>query len=58
MSQLVEHDPDVYQDPKPEGQEYGCFIFEQLLSVSTMQNMSLKANTDVNDINSSSADSV
>ena len=35
MSGLVELDPDIYQDPDPEGYECGYGVFEQLPNVST-----------------------
>ena len=37
MSRLFKLDPDVCQEPEPEGQEYGYCILEQLPSVSTVQ---------------------
>ena len=58
MSQLVELDPNVYQDPEPEGQTHGHCIMEQLSIVSIVQNMLLKAKIDVNNISSFPADSV
>ena len=52
---LVEPDPDIYQDPKPEGQEYKYCVFEQLPNVSTVQNVLHKASPEVHEINSSPA---
>ena len=34
MSRLIVIDPDTYQDLKPEGQEYGYCMFEELPNVS------------------------
>ena len=39
MRKLVELHSVVYQDPKPEGQEYGYFVFEKTPKVSTVQNL-------------------
>ena len=57
MSQLVELDPDVYQDPKSKGHVYRYCIFEQLPNVPTVKNLLPKPNTDVNEICSSPSDS-
>ena len=53
---LVELDPGIYQDPKPEGHKYG-FCVLQLPNVSEVQNVSHKANPEINKINSSNANS-
>ena len=43
MSRFIEIDPDMYQDPEPEDQEYGYCVFKQLPSVSTVQNVPNRA---------------
>ena len=57
MSRLVELDPDVCQDPEPEGQAYGYCVFKQLLNVPTVQKMPLKDGTIINEIITSPAES-
>ena len=49
MSRLIKLDPDKYQDPEPEGQEYGHCVFEELPNVSIVQNVLYKAITEVNE---------
>ena len=37
VCQLVELKPDEYQDPVPDGQEYGCCIFGKLPNICTIK---------------------
>ena len=30
MSRLIEIDPQVQQEPEPEGYEFGCYVFDNL----------------------------
>ena len=53
MSRLI----NTCQDLKPEGQEYGYCIFEELPYISMIRKVSPKANITLNDIMASSADS-
>ena len=57
MSRLIVINPHTYQDPEPEGQEYGYSSFEELPNVSTIKKVSPKANVTLNEITVSSADS-
>ena len=54
----VEIDPDLCQDPKPEGQEYGYYVFKQLPNVPSVQKVPPKDNTIINKVNTSPAGSV
>ena len=37
MNRLIAINPDTYQDPEPEGQEYGYCIYEELPNVSVIE---------------------
>ena len=50
MSRLIELDPNVSQDPEPEGHEYGYYVFEQLSNVPTVQKVPQESNLEVHEI--------
>ena len=56
MSRLIVINPDMCQDPEPEGQEYGYYILEELPNVSTLRKVSSKVDITLNEITASLAD--
>ena len=50
MSRLIVVDPDICQDLKPESQEYGYCIFEELPNFSTAKKVSWKVDVTPNEV--------
>ena len=42
MSRLIASNPDASQDPEPEGQEYGYYMFDELPNVSMIKKVLAK----------------
>ena len=57
ISRLIAIDPDTYQDPESEGQEYGYCVFEELPTISMIKKVSPKAEVNLNEVAVSVADS-
>ena len=54
MSRRITIDPDICQDPEPEGEEYGYCVFEEVPIISTIRKVPPKTYITLNEITASS----